>query len=187
MPVYSRPCDIYQGYNFKKDKQTTVGYITAMKIDKVTLKADQTVQSPLDGKDLKVVAVLNNFTWQTGVTDALYLSGQLATENRQSVALLAYDDLAKVEVDYNFMVLEYDPVAQKYYKGCSVDADLKGLLEKNGQDLNLSVSDEVSPEVQSPLNYTFQIGIMPQPSAQTVTIATSVDGKVVKAWGLKVG
>jgi len=42
------------------------------------------------------------------------------------------------------------------------------ILEKLGDELNLSVSDDPSPEVLSPENYTFNIGIKPQPSAQTL-------------------
>jgi len=56
----------------------------------------------------------------------------------------------------------------------------------NGADLNLSVGVDASAEVQSPENYAFQIGVKPQPSAQTVTVATSFSDKVVKSWGMKV-
>jgi hypothetical protein len=35
-------------------------------------------------------------------------------------------------------------------------------------------------------NYTFNIGIKPQPRAQSLTVATSSTKNVVKAWGLTV-
>ena len=40
MPEFRKILDVYQGYNFKKDKQTPVGFITKMTIGKTELKAD---------------------------------------------------------------------------------------------------------------------------------------------------
>ena len=65
---------------------------------------------------------------------------------------------------------------------------MEGLLEKRGEELNLSVADDVSTEVQSPENYAFMIGIKPKSEkAQGRHIAPSAEKNVVKAWGLKVG
>ena len=108
--------------------------------------------------------------------------------DRKQTQLLVYKDLSKVDVVFKFAVYSYDPIEKKYFK-CMLgteDAELNGLLEKNGADLNLSVADEASGEVQSPENYAFQIGVKPQPSAQVVTVATSFSDKVVKSWGMKV-
>ncbi|MEM9458700.1 MAG: hypothetical protein AAGF11_31275 [Myxococcota bacterium] len=189
MATFSKSLDIYQGYNYKKDVQTPVGFITALKIGDLTLKADQTCKDPMSPEtDLAVVTVLSGAMWELGVTDAHYLTGQISVYNKQQVQLLVYKDLSKVDVEFKFSVYEYDPIEKKYFK-CMLptnDATLKGLLEKNGGDLNLSAADDASPEVQSPENYAFQVGIKPQPSAQTVTIATSFSDKVVKSWGLKV-
>jgi len=190
MPTFQKSCDIYQGYNFKKDVQTPVGFITALKIGDTELSADQTCKDTMSPEDdLKVVAVLSGSLWELGVTDALYFSGQLSVGNKQKVQMLTYKDLTKVDTTCTFTVYDYDPVQKAYFK-CKLptdDATLNGLLEKNGGDLNLNVADDASTEVQSPENYAFQIGIKPQPSAQQITIATSFTDKVVKAWGLTVG
>jgi hypothetical protein len=84
-------------------------------------------------------------------------------------------------------VYEYDPVAKVYYKcfHCN-DTAMNGVLEKKGEDLNLTVAEDASTEVQSPENYTMNIGIKPQPTAQTLTVATSSTKNVVKSWGLTV-
>lgn len=186
MPSINKPCDVYQGFNFKKDKQTTVGFVTSIKIGDVQLTADTKVKDPLaPTTDLSVVAVLNHAMWETGVTDAVYLAGQISTANRQSVALLTIMDLTKIEVLFKFTTYEYDPLQKKYFKCLDKDdAELKGLVEKNGQDLNLSVADDASTEVQSPINFSFQIGIKPQPVAQTIHISTGEGKNVVKAWGI---
>ena len=139
-------------------------------------------------EDLRVVAVLSDVLWETGVTDAVYFSGQVSTENKQNLQELTYTMLTSLVTEFQFVVFEYDPLAKRYYR-CfySVDGDRKGLLEKRGEDLNLSVADDPSTEVQSPINYTFQVGIKPQPEAQTLYVATG-EGKVIaKSWGLKLG
>lgn len=189
MPTFQKSLDIYQGYNYKKDKQTPVGFITALKIGDVTFKADQTCKDPMAPEtDLAVVAVLSGVMWEMGITDAHYFSGQLSVYNKQQLVMLTYKDLTKVDVEYKFSVYEYDPMEKKYFKSFlpTDDATLKGILEKNGDDLNVSVSDDPSTEVQSPENYAFTTGIKPQPTAQTVTVATSFSKNLVKAWGLTV-
>ncbi len=188
MVEFAKNCDIFQGYNYKKDVVTPVGYITKIKIGDVELTADQTVKDPLSPEnDLKVVAVLSGSMWGLGPTDALYFSGQVSVGSKQSCMELIYRSLTKVEVIFQFTVYDYDPVAKKYYKclHCS-DTDMKGILEKNGDDLNLGVADEKSLEVQSPENYAFHIGIKAQPEAQTVTVAAGDQKNVVKSWGIQV-
>ena len=190
MPEYRKSTDVYQGYNFKKDKQTPVGFILSMKIATVEIKADQVCKDTMKPTDdLKVVAVLSGAQWDTGVTDGLYLAGQISTENRQSVAMLLYNDLVNIEVTFQYAVYDYDAVKKEYFLAFhSNKKDMSGLLEKRGEELNLSVADDASTEVQSPENYAFMIGIKPKSEkAQALHIATSSSKNVVKAWGLKVG
>lgn len=189
MPQYRRILDIYQGYNYKKDKQTPVGFITKIKLAGTDLAVDQTCKDPTNPtSDLKVVAVLSDVLWETGVTDAVYFSGQLSAPNRQSVAAIVYNSLTSVEVVFQFSVYDYDPVAKKYYLAFhSNSTDMNGILEKKGDELNVSVADDPSTEVQSPINYSFQTGIKPQPSAQVLHIATADQKPVAKSWGLTIG
>lgn len=189
MPEYRRILDIYQGYNYKKDKQTPVGFITKMTLAGTELAVDQSCKDPTNpDNELKVVAVLSDVLWETGVTDAVYFSGQISVTNRQNVAALVFNSLTSVEVIYQFTVYDYDPVAKKYFKAFhAAETDMNGLLEKKGDELNVSVADDASTEVQSPLNYAFQTGVKPQPSAQTLHIATADQKPVAKAWGLAVG
>lgn len=189
MAEFYKNCDVYQGYNYRKDKQTSVGFVTSLKVGDIELQVDQACKDPTAPEtELKAVMVLSASMWGLGVTDAVYISGQVSVFNKQKLMGLLYKDLTKVDVEFKFSVYEYDPVEKKYYKCMlpSDDAVLKGILEKNGSDLNLSVSDDASREVQSPENYAVQIGIKPQPSAQTITVATSFSDKVVKSWGLTV-
>jgi hypothetical protein len=162
MPTFQKTLDVYQGYNFKKDIQTPVGFITELKIGDATFKSDQTCKDPMAPEtDFAVVVVLTGVMWELGVTDGHYFSGQVSVYNKQKMLMLTYKDLTKVDVVYKFSIYEYDPIQKKYFK-CLLptdDAALNGILEKNGSDLNLSIADDPSTEVQSPENYAFTTGI----------------------------
>ena len=189
MPVFQKTCDLAQGYHHRRGVQTTVGYLTSLTIGDVTLVADQTVKDPLaPDTDVPVVAVLSDVHWGLGVTDAVHCAGQISIANQRQVARLVYEALTKVDVSFTFAVHAYDPLEKKYFT-CLRPTDegaLKGLLDKNGSDLDLSVADDASTDVPSPETYAFQLGIKPVPEAQRLTVATSSFAKVVKPWGLAV-
>lgn len=188
MPQFSRALDVYQGFNFKKDKQNSVGYITKLKLGDIELAADQeTIKDPEQpDKALanKVVGVLNHYLWETGTTDAMYLSAQVSTANKQTLSAALMGTWANIQVEFQYVVYEYDPLQKKYFKSNYIDAALKGILEKSGDDLNLSVADEESREVQSPKNFVLQVGIKPQTLEQTVNLATGSGKNIVKQWGV---
>jgi hypothetical protein len=189
MPEFRKAIDVYQGYNFKKDKQSPVGFITKLSLGATALAADQTCKLPTNpDTDVKVVSVLSGVLWETGVTDAVYFSGQVSAVNRQTVAQLVYQTMTDITGTFQFSVFDYDPVAKKYFL-CfhSNNVDMKGLLEKRGDELNLSVADDASSEVQSPENYAFNIGIKPQPSTQALQMAVGDQKNFAKIWGLNVG
>lgn len=188
MPEFRKVCDVRQGYDYEKNKQTPVGFIRSLTVGRTALAADQTCKDPLrPTEDLAVVGVCSDVLWELGVTDALYFTAQLSAHNRQSLAQLLFQALTNLEVTCQFVICEYDPVAKVYFKAFhGDDTDLKGVVEKKGEDVSLSIADDASTEVQSPENYTFQIGIKPQPRAQSLTVATSSTKNVVKAWGVTV-
>lgn len=188
MPQFARALDVYQGFNFKKDKQSPVGYLLSVTVGGQALTADQETiadpEQPDKALESKVVAVLNNYLWETGVTDAMYFSGQVSTANKQKIAEMLLGTFANVEVVFKYVIYEYDPLAKKYFKSSFVDADLNGLLEKNGDALNIAVADNESREVQSPKNFTFQIGIKPKTQEQSVNVAAASSKNIAKKWGV---
>lgn len=191
MPQFSRALDVVQGFNFKKDKQNSVGFLLSMSIGGTALAADlETIKDPEkpgDNLSGNVVAVLNHYLWETGSTDAVYLSGQVSTGNKQLLASMLLGSWSSIEVVFKYCVYEYDPLAKKYFKSNFLDAELKGLLEKSGDDLNLSIADDESREVQSPKNFTFQIGVKPQATEQSINVATADSKNIVKKWGVTEG
>jgi hypothetical protein len=187
MPSFSRSLDIYQGFNFKKDKQTPVGFVTKLKLGDVELAADQqSVKDPEQpGQNLSgVVGVISHYMWETGTTDGMYLSMQISVKNKTDLSAKLLTDWTNMEVVFAYVIYEYDPVEKKYFKSNWTEPELQGILEKNGDDLNLTVADNPSNEVQSPKNFTLQAGIKPQTVEQTVNMATGFNKNVSKIWGV---
>jgi hypothetical protein len=188
MPQFARSMDIYQGFNFKKDKQTPVGFVTKLELGEVHLAADQTSikdpEQPGQNIGANVVGVLSHYLWETGTTDSMYLSVQISVKNKTDLTAKLLTDWTNMEVVFGYVVYEYDPVEKKYFKSNWSEPELKGILEKNGNELNLTVADDPSTEVQSPKNYTLQVGIKPQTIEQTVHMATGVNKNVSKIWGV---
>lgn len=189
MPRIGFECEITQGYNFKKDVQLPVGFITKLTLeDSDEISADQKVKKPTaPDEDFDVVAVLSSANWSTGVTDPVYFEGQISVHNRNKIQTKLYNTLANMQVKFEFVVFEYDQEAKTYFEAFHSDGtEMKAVLEKMGDDLHLSVDDRRSTEVQSPMNYKMQIGLVPQPEAQTLTLATASTKNIVKSWGLTV-
>jgi hypothetical protein len=188
MAHYSKVLSVRQGFNFDKDKQDKVGFLTELTIGTTKLEADfMTIMNPLkptDNLEGGAVAVLTSFDWNTGSTDAIYISGQISTQHRQKIAEMLLGTWSDVTVQFSFSIYEYEPAQKKFFKSAFVDKTLNGLLEKNGSDLNLDVADDPSMEVQSPQNYAFRIGIKPKSEEQLIQLAVGDQRKLTKKWGI---
>src|SRR6218665_164775 len=190
MPQFARSLNVPQGFNFRKDKQASVGFITELTVGGVALKADQeTVLDPMNPSAAisgGVVGVLSHYLWELGTTDAMYLSAQISTANKKDLTAALLADMTDMSVTFSYIVYEYDPMDKKFFLS-NKGEKLEGILEKNGDSLNLSVADEESSEVQSPKNFTMQLGIKPQTKEQTIEMATGFQKNVAKKWGITAG
>lgn len=208
MAEYTRELNLPQGYNFKKDVQLPIGFLTKLQIGTELFVADQTVNSPVgvtagsgvettataEKGTLKVVGVLNNITWAMGDTDAIIVKGTISIAGKQAFSGLLYASMIDIDVTFGFVVYEYDPLAKKYYTAFSNGntgaadgglgaTDLLGQIQKDGENLKMSIEPEPNSEVQSPMNYGFELGIVPKPQQQLVYFATSATRKTTKNWG----
>src|SRR4051812_944577 len=107
MPEFRKILSVHQGYNFKRDVHTRVGYITKLKLGDTEITADQKCKDPTE-QDVAAVAVLRDVAWPTGVTDALYFAGQVSIASKQAIAQLVYSTLVDIKIEYQFKVFEYD-------------------------------------------------------------------------------
>lgn len=206
MPEFTRELDPTQGFNFKKDFQKTIGFLTMLKIGTESFAADFTVNSPMavtaasgittqataTAGALNVVAVLKNISWTMGDTDPLVFKGLLSIAGKQAFSALLYASMIDIDVEIGFVIYEYDPLAKKYYAAFSNSAQastdatatgVKGQIKKDGTDLKMTINPEADPDVQSPINYEFDLEVVPKPVVQPLLFATSAMRKVTKNWG----
>lgn len=209
MATYDRSLNIQQGFNFKKDVQQPIGFVTWLKIGTEKIEADMTVNSPMaatpgtesaktgtasDG-NLKVVAVLEKITWEMGDTDPLQFEGQLSIAGKQAFSALLYATMIDVDIEIGFVIYEYDPLAKKYYAAFSDTAQaatdaaaaastgVRGQIKKDGDNLAMTIEMDPNTDVQSPINYKFTLQVVPKPEKQTLKFATSTSRKTTKNWG----
>jgi hypothetical protein len=183
-------CSVSQGFNFEKNSQNIVGHLTYLKIGTEEFTRDIEVIDPTAPKDetkIKVLGVISGVFWNGGYADPISLNCQISTTNKQSAAVLQHSELSDTSVEYSFVIYDYDPVANLYYKAFHNNSiSLLGLVEKSGGALSLGIEMEQSLEVVSPENFGFYIGIMPQEEAQTVHYGVSNTAKFTKAWGVSI-
>jgi len=188
MAELSYNCDIVQGFNFQKDQQVAVGHLVACKIGDTEFDADLNVSDPEDSSKLiKVFGIISGIFWNGGYADPLQISCQISNTNKVKVATLTHKSLENTEVVFKFNIYDFDPKEKQYYKCFHAnDTDLNGLVEKTGGDLNLQIDMDASMEVQSPLNFNLNMGIVPQEGNMEIHVAISTSDKFVKKWGVEV-
>lgn len=189
MAELSYSCDVNQGFNFAKDVQSQVGHITALKIGDKELAVDLAVTNPeeLSGDKVKIVGVVSSIYWEGGFAQPMSLSCQVSLANKNLLGVLVHTALTNTLVELKYNAYEYDPQDKKYFKCFHTDdAVLKGLVNKSGGELELTIDPTESMEVVSPLNFSLNLGVMPEDLEQDVHIAFSVTDKLVKRWGVTV-
>lgn len=206
MPEFTRELNPEQGFNFKKDMQNTIGFLTMLKIGTEEFAADFTVNSPLavvaasgittqataTAGALNVVAVLKSISWAMGDTDPLVFKGLLSIAGKQAFSALLYASMIDIDVEVGFVIYEYDPLAKKYYAAFSNSAQagtdvsataVKGQIRKEDVNLKMVINPDADSAVQSPINYEFDLEVVPKPIVQPLLFATSAMRKVTKNWG----
>ena len=190
MAELSYSCDVSQAFNFQKDVQTPVGHINKLKVSNKKLAEDIAITDPenVTGDPVKVVGVVSSMYWAGGYADSMQFGCQVSNANKLTLAVLSHSELSDTTVEVSYTIYDYDPDEKKYYKCFHTDgAVLKGLVEKSGGDLNISIETDQSAEVMSPKNFAFTLGVMPEDEAQEAHLAMSVSDKLVKVWGVSVG
>ncbi len=191
MAANSYNCSTYQGFNFQKDSQDIVGHIVALKVGTSQLSADLSVTDPTSANMatyVKVVGVVSSIYWNGGYADPIQFNCQVSTTNKNTLATLQHQSMANTEVELNFNIYDYDPDAKVYFKAFHTnDTAVKGLVMKAGGDLQMNISMDQDMTVVNPKNYTFFLGVMPQPQSQDIQMAVSNTAKFAKKWGVAVG
>ena len=188
MPALNKDCSVYQGFNFKNDKQETVGHLLSLKIGEQDLTADISVTDPLEAggtKQVKVVGVASGVYWEGGYADPVQISVQISVTNKNEAATLLHKTMENTTVLYEFAVYEFDRETKAYFKALhSGEVQLKGILSQEGGELQMFLDDTPNSEVQKPENYGLQIAVVPEDEEQSIHLAVSSTKKFAKQWGI---
>jgi hypothetical protein len=182
-------CDVGQGFNFQKDSQALVCHIDYLKIGGIELRSDLSVTNPTDPRNpKKVFGVGQTMYWHGGYADPIQFVAQVSDGNKRALATLLHQALSNTEVELAFTVYDYDPEQKKYYPAFHTDGQrLKGLVQKRGGELVISLDPDQGQEVVIPRNYSFTLSAMPQDEAQEIHVAVSESDGFTKRFGITVG
>ncbi len=183
-----KPCDVRQGFDFDKNRRSTVGHLTSLSIGDTQLDADFGVTNPTEpgGDPQKVVAVLSHVYWGGGYYDPIHISGQVSGENKDRLQTIVRHWDPVNDVRFSFDVYDFDQGEGRYYPSFhSNGVILQGEVLKAEGGLVLQVENVSGMEVQSPENYGFTMAVLPAPQRQYLHLATGVDvGKTQEPWGV---
>jgi len=191
MAAISYSCDVINGFNAQSDVQTVTGFLTHLKIGDAEYLTDLSVTNPEDIEgEIPCVGVLASVSWEGGEADPFFFDLRVSTANKNSSIELVQKTLVNTEVEFTFVVFEYDPIEKRYFRCFHNDEEVyTGLVLKEGGELAMQIDADEAGEVVAPKNFPFSIGIMPpEPTeGQAIHFAASVDKKMVKQWGVKIG
>ena len=180
-------CSLEQAYNFKKTEQKTVGHLVSLTIGTSEFAADHTLTNPIGYAAVSVAGTISNWSWDGGYANPIFMDCNISTTNQTAVSVMTQTNLSNTVVVAAFNIYTFDPINKVYYLSCTTDSTaLNGFIFKQGGDLSLNVDVHNDHTVMSPLNYRMSIGIMPQPTQQTINFAVSNTQKFVKQWGVTV-
>jgi hypothetical protein len=181
-----------QGFNYQKDVQKPIGFITSLKIAGMTVPV---LPADLSLKDaagpVKAVGVLESVTWAGGQGDAIQLKAAVSTKNKQTLEAALHQSMSNTAVEVQFALYNYDPIKKQWYTAFQSGANgtnavVKGLIQKENKDLKLTIGKEPQAAVKSPQNWEMVLAIMPQSLAQPTTFCTGSGACVAKQWGVAV-
>lgn len=206
MPEFTKALSMTQLFNFKKDQQECIGAIRYLKIGTTDFLADMVVTDPTltavpaaaqttvtqKAGDLKIVAGLSNILWDLGDATPVKFEGFLGVRNKQKLNALIYTSMIDINLQIGWVIYDYDPLSKVYFicyatggftTATTAAPGVSGLVHKEGSELKISITDELCAEVNSPKMYKFTLEVDPQPLAQSLYLAASLDDKVIKSWG----
>lgn len=191
MPAIHKDCSVFQAFNFRRDVHDKVGHVTELKIgedENGDLAADLTLRDPIAGDDtseVKVVGVISSYHWEGGYAQPIQIAMQISRENKKKLATLLHTTMKSVKVTINYEVFEYDRDAEVFYKSVHTnDGTLNAILQVQGTERVIYLSDTPGTEVENPTNYQLVVGMVPDEEQQEIHIAVSDTAKFVKPWGV---
>jgi hypothetical protein len=185
-PEIEYTLDPSQGFAFRSDLHTAVGFITSLSVGGKSFPADFRITVPTTpGQLTPVVGVLTSFSWAGGVSDPIALQARLSVQNRQLAQSLLQQGLSNTNVSCSLAIYGYDPVGQKYFLALSGPSNGVAVIQKNGQILAWSLATSSGPTPSSPQNWAMNLSLVPPTGVAQTFAWSNGPGPVVKSWGIR--
>jgi hypothetical protein len=181
-------CDVVNGFNFKRDVQNALGHLKTLTLGQETIEANMEVICPETNDKVNVVGIISDISWEGGDAHPISINCQVSNSNKVLLTGLTGDTLHDTSVEFDFDIFRYDPAPdqRKFYKcfHCNDEA-VKGRLEKSADGrLSVSIAQEASHEVESPLNFTLYFAVNPEEIEQVLHVAHAVGANKTSRWGV---
>lgn len=144
---------------------------------------------------VKVVGVLESFSWGGGVGDPICISAYISAENANQVQIKQQTTLKTTLIkDLGWWIVNYDEESKSWFEEAhpaSGTPKVAGQLNAPGKtDIRLSVASEpvkVAPNIDVNV-YNIYFEVVPAANqAYDLKFATSKSKKFIKGWGMKIG
>ncbi len=178
-------CSVHQGFNFQKDQQERVGFVRSLKIGGDEINADLKVIDPMDlESNIDVVGVISRIAWDGGFDDPIMAAFRVSRANKNVLATKQHQRLSNTQVEFEFVVYEYDQGANQYFKSFhTIGEQLEGDIFKRGGELQFNINLEEAQDIMNPANYEMFLGVAPTDKAQEIEMAVSESDRFAKKWG----
>lgn len=189
MATITKQCSVFNAFNFRRDVFDSVGHVVSLKIGDTDLPADMTLKEPIEEGELKVVGAISSFSWEGGYAQPIQIAMQISRERKTDLATLLHKTMKSVAVDIQFVIYEYDRDKEVFYESVHTnDVAINCLLQVQGRDRVIYLSDEPGHEVETPVNYQLVLGLVPdEKEQQEIHIALGQEQKFVKQFGITKG
>ncbi|WP_437594402.1 hypothetical protein [Sorangium sp. So ce1000] len=217
--MYDLTCDWKGGFVMDPRKKQRVGYLVSLNGFGLaaTLPKDVEVFTPFnnatkaygaigevkpgEGEDkstmakVKVVGVLESFSWGGGVGDPLCFSAYISQQNANQIQIKQQTTLKNTVIkDLAWWIVNYDEELKEWFEEAHPakgSETIIGQLNAPGKtDIRLAVASEpvkVAPNIDvNVFNVYFEV-VPAANLAYDLKFATSSKMKFIKGWGLKVG
>jgi len=188
MAEISKECSVVNAFNFKKELQERIGHVTELKIGDKSFKADFTkgIRDPETEKEVNAVGVISSYYWAGGYAESMSFTFQVSITNKTEVADLLHTKLKSIAAEIAFNIYEYDPEKKQFFKCVHTGGkEVKCLLQLEGDERVLYLSDEPGMEVQQPMNFQVNLGLVPEDEQQDIQVALSTSKKFTLPWGVE--
>ena len=185
----SKECDVMQGFNFVATARPIIGWVQQLKIGSLDLAKSLNPPKVKGSGTETCVAIIQSISWGGTPTSPIWITGRIGLKAFAKLNQLRRKKLDDVVSQARFTVWEYDLLGDNYYESFKTDGSKAvkcKVAKERDESLSIFVREQPETDPQSPINFSFTIGLAPAEEVQNLIVATSSTDKDSHPWGFKV-